>query len=176
MGHWMARRTKRFWTDEEKQSICFQTPDLIWPINCQPPQQSQTGHSLLKFHTVFFFEQIDCHQGFGPCFGVLDVVQIGFHHRRHGLGKLVQPVLNFMDPAALMFGAGEYLVQSVPEAHGTVADGNLWGDGQTATPETHQQLAPTLRTFAQTKPEAEQLLFTFRRCPDNHRMHSVIIS
>jgi|TARA_R110002126_G_scaffold74110_1_gene184828 transposase len=25
MGHMMARRTKRLWTDEEKRSICFQT-------------------------------------------------------------------------------------------------------------------------------------------------------
>ena len=25
MGHMMARRTKRLWTDEEKWSICFQT-------------------------------------------------------------------------------------------------------------------------------------------------------
>lgn len=30
MGLWMARRTKRLWTDEEKRSICFQTtvPDI----------------------------------------------------------------------------------------------------------------------------------------------------
>jgi transposase len=25
MGHRMARRTKRLWTDEEKRSICIQT-------------------------------------------------------------------------------------------------------------------------------------------------------
>lgn len=25
MGHRMARRTKRLWTDEEKRSVCFQT-------------------------------------------------------------------------------------------------------------------------------------------------------
>ena len=30
MGFWMARRTKRLWSDEEKRSICFQTtaPDV----------------------------------------------------------------------------------------------------------------------------------------------------
>ena len=111
----------------------------------------QAGHSLLKFDAVFLFEQIDCHQGFGACFRMLDVVQIGLHRRRHQLWKMVQHILDFMDPAALMFGAGENLVQGFPEAHGTVhcltvvclqamrgADGNLRGGGQAAVLDIYQ--------------------------------------
>ena len=82
---------------------------------------------------------------------------------------MVQHILHFVDPATLMSGAGENLTQSFPEAHGTVTDRNLRGAGQAAALEAHQQLAPTLRTLAQTNLEAQQFLFAFRRCSDDHQ-------
>lgn len=92
----------------------------------------QAGHTFLKIDAVFFFEQIECDQGFGARFSMLDVVQIRFHRCRHRLGKIVQNVLHLMNPATLMFGAGENLIQGFPKAHGTVTNRNLRRSGQTA--------------------------------------------
>ena len=47
-------------------------------IECQQfvSALGQAGHGLFKFDTVFFFEQIERHQGLGPCFRMLNVVQV----------------------------------------------------------------------------------------------------
>jgi len=78
---------------------------------------------------------------------------------------MVQHVLHFMDPATLMFGAGENLIQSLPEPHGTVANRNFRRSGQAAALDIHQQLAPALGTFSQTNLKSPTAPFSLLALP-----------
>ena len=74
-----------------------------------------------------------------------------------------------MEPAALVAGAREHLVDRLPEPQCPITDSHLRGHGQPAGLDADQQFTPALRAFADPDMEAEQFLPALGRRPDDHQ-------
>ena len=70
-----------------------------------------------------------------------------------------------------MFGAGKELIERLPEAKGAVAHGKIGRDLKATTLDVDQQLAPALRTFANTGLEADKFLLALG-CGADQNQHA----
>ena len=89
----------------------------------------------------------------------------------HALGPVAGYALT-VDPASLVSRAGIDFIERLPEAQGTVADGDLRRDGEAPLLEIDEQLAPALGTLALADLEADELLLPLRRRAD-HDEHAL---
>jgi hypothetical protein len=87
----------------------------------------------------------------------------------HGLGKLVEHVRCFVQPAALMTRRRQRLVEGVPKAKRAIADGQLRRDRQTSRLQIDEQFPPALRTLPHACLEADQFLDALGRRADQNQ-------
>ena len=71
--------------------------------------------------------------------------------------------------------AGKDLVERLPEAERTVADGDFRGDREPTAFHLDQKFAPALRTFPHADLEADELLLALRRRADQHQHALAVI-
>lgn len=76
---------------------------------------------------------------------------------------------SIVEPAALVAGAGEDLVDRLPEPQGAIAHRHFRGDGQSAGLDVNEQFPPALRAFADPDMEAKEFLPALGRRPDDHQ-------
>ena len=68
---------------------------------------------------------------------------LGLNRLRH----CVQHVARFVEPAALLFRRAKDLAQSIPEAQGTIANGEVRRMGEPASAQIKEDFAPALGAF-----------------------------
>src|ERR1035437_550686 len=107
----------------------------------------QAVNRLVMFRLVFLGEDIDRYLGQSAARRQVNFAQILLHVRLHRQRDLVQHVRGLMHPAALMRRSGKDLVERLPEAERTVANGDFRGDLQSPSFHIDQQFAPALRAF-----------------------------
>jgi len=111
------------------------------------PVLDQLGDSLVPFHAVGLFEEIEGGVGLGAGLGLPDVVQMALGFGLDGFGQRIEHVHGLVNPAPLFPGRGKHLPQRRPEPQGPVADGKLGILFQAAPLEIEQQLAPAFGAF-----------------------------
>jgi len=129
----------------------------------------QAFDRLVVLRPVFLGEDIDRHLGLSPVRRQVNLAQVLLHVRLHRQRDLVQHVRRLMHPTPLVPCSWKYLVDRLPEAERTVADGNFRGDLQPPLLHFDQELTPALRTLPSTNPEADEFLLAFRRRADQHQ-------
>src|ERR1035437_2047196 len=129
----------------------------------------QAVNRLVMFRLVFLGEDIDRYLGQSAARRQVNFAQILLHVRLHRQRDLVQHVRGLMHPAALMRRSGKDLVESLPEAERTVANGDFRGDLQSPSFHIDQQFAPALRAFPNANLETGEFLLALRRSPDQHQ-------
>jgi len=73
---WMARRTKRLWTEDEKRSICFQarTPDIS--VAQVARRYGMNANLIFKWlRDPRFASEPEALPGTGPCFLPVEIVE-----------------------------------------------------------------------------------------------------
>ncbi len=128
---------------------------------------AQTFGGLVVLDGVAFDESIEGGPGLGFGFGHRDVLQRALGFRMLALRQPGQQVCRLVDPASLLAGFRPDLAERLPEAERPVGDRKMRRDGEPATFEIEQQLAPIVHTFAGAVGEAEQLLRPFRGRADD---------
>ena len=95
-----------------------------------------------------------------------DLADVGLHGALNGFRHLVEQVGGLVQPAPLVAGGGQDLVEGLPEAEGAVADRDLGRDGEAAPLHVDQQLPPALGAFPHADLKPDQFLPAFRRGSD----------
>ena len=97
------------------------------------------------------------------------IMDMNFRTILDARGHFVQNVCRLMNPAALMRRSGKDLVERLPEAERTVANGDFRGNLQSPSFHIDQQFAPALRAFPNANLETDEFLLALRRSPDRPR-------
>ena len=103
-----------------------------------------------------------------------DVVDRGLGLWLRQLGQAIENIHHFVLPAPLMAGRGIDLIHGSPEAHGTIANGQL---GRIHPPafKAEQNLAPTLRGLAHPVLNGQEPLLATGCDANNHKGAELII-
>ena len=98
-----------------------------------------------------------------------DLADVGLHGILNGFRHLVEQVGGLVQPAPLVAGGGQNLVERLPETEGAVADRDLGRDGEPAPLHVDQQLPPALGAFPHADLKPDQFLPAFRRGSDEDK-------
>src|SRR5271168_5430242 len=125
------------------------------------PVLGQTGDRLLVLGAVFVGEHVDGSLGGRPGRRSVNLTKVCLHVDLDREGDLVQYVGGLVNPTALVPGAGKDLLDRLPEAERTVADGEIRRDLETTPPGIDEELAPALRALPNPGLEADEFLLAF---------------
>src|SRR5450759_4265973 len=129
----------------------------------------QAFNCLVVLRPVFLGEDIDRHLGRSSVRRQVNLAQVLLHVCVYRQRDLVQHVRRLVHPTPLVPCSWKDLVDRLPEAERTVADGDFWGDLQPALLHLDQELTPALRAFSNANLEADKLLLALRRRTDQHQ-------
>src|SRR3954471_16864028 len=87
-----------------------------------------------------------------------NLTQIGLHGPLHGFRHLVEQIGRLVKPAALVARSGIDLIKGLPEPECAIADRDLGRNGEAASLQIDQKLAPALGALSDANLEADQLL------------------
>ena len=97
-----------------------------------------------------------------------DLADVGLHGALHGFRHLVEQVGGLVQPAPLVTGGGQNLVERLLETEGAVAHRDLGRDGEAAPLHVDQQFPPALGAFPHADLKPDQFLPAFRRGSDEN--------
>ena len=123
---------------------------------------------LVVFGLVLGKETIEGFLGIVAPLGHPDFSEIRLGPGLNRLWEFVEDVHRFVNPASLMAGGAELLLQRLPEPQRAVADRELGRDRQTAAFQIGQKLGPGLGTLAKASLKADQLFPALGRGADQN--------
>src|SRR5207344_3129628 len=107
---------------------------------------------------VFVGEAVDRSLGCCAGRGAVDLTEVRLHVDLDREGDLVQHVDGLVNPTALVAGARKDLLDRLPEAERTVADGQVRRDLEATPLDVDEEFAPALCALANPGLEADQFL------------------
>src|SRR5215204_1748690 len=116
----------------------------------------QAGDCLLVLGAVFVGEHVDRRLGGRAGRRAVNLAKVRLHVDLDREGDLVEHVGGFVNPTALVPGAGKDLLDRLPEAEGTVANREVGRDIKPTPLDVDEKLAPALRALPHSGVEADE--------------------